>query len=281
MRNFKRIVALALCCMLLVATVALTGCTPEEEVPEGAVSINFWYDCGLQTQSVYRELIKVYNETQGVKDGVYVVGSKKTGISTSARTQITGGTAPNVIMISDTVFKAYARDGLFLDMSDYYTNMAGSYDETKIPENLVNRFRITVGGNGNQTVVGAGESLLGVPFGSSPQVLYYNVEYFEGQGINIISVPEENLDDYNKEHGTNFVAHGYAEYATGYLTGDAASYQISKNLAGQQVVKVFNNAIPMNWEELRNLSKYFTKEYNGSSPTDRGFATEWWFANGW
>lgn len=280
MKAMMRFMSLALCLVMCLSALTLVSCD-DDNVPEGAVTINFWYDCGLATQSVYRELIQKYNETQGITDGVYVVGSKKTGIATSARTQITGGNPPSVIMISDTVFKAYARDDLFLDLSSYLTNDAGSYDESNIPSNMLDRFKITVGGSGENTYVGNGENLLGVPFASDPSVLYYNVNYFTQQGIHIISVPEDELDAYNKKHGTNFAAHGYAEYATGYLTGDAASLSASSSLSGKQVVKVFNNAISMNWEELRVLSKYFTKQYNSSSPTDRGFATEWWFAHGW
>mgnify|MGYP001850861522 CR=1 FL=1 len=257
------------------------GCN-DNDVPEGSTSITFWYDCGLETQSVYRELVQTYNDTQGAEDGVYVVGSRKTGISSGARTQLTGGTPPNVTFISDTVFKSYALDGLFLDLTDYYETDAGDYTEDTIPDNMTDRFRMTVGTDGNKTVVGEGETLYGVPFGSDPLVLYYNVDYFEGQGIHIISVPEEELDAYNAEHGTNFAPHGYAEYASGYLTGDASSLSASENLAGEQVVKVFNNAIPTNWEEFRYLCKYFTSAYNGdSSPTARAYGNEWWFAYSW
>ena len=255
------------------------GCD-NNTAPEGSVSINFWYDCGLDSQPVYRELVKTYNDTQGIQDGVYVVGTRKTGISISARTQLTGGTPPNVIMISDRVFRAYARDGLFLNLDEFYETAPGAYTKDTIPENMTSRFRISVGTGGAKTVVGAGETLLGVPFGCVPAVLFYNVSYFNGQGIHIISVPEEELDAYNKAHRTNFAPHGYAEYAPGFLTGDAASLSASANLADQQVVKVFNNAIPTNWEEFRNLCKYFTKEYNAASPTARAYGNEWWFANG-
>lgn len=282
MRKLGKLMAISLG-TLLAGSMAfgLVGCG-DTGAPEGSTEIAFWYDCGLETQPVYRELVQTYNETQGEQDGVYVVGSRRTGISSSARTQLTGGTPPNVVMISDEVFRSYALDGLFLDLTDYYETDAGDYTEDTIPDNMTDRFRMTVGTGGNKTVVGEGETLYGVPFGSDPLVLYYNVDYFEGRGIHIISVPEEELDVYNAEHGTNFAPHGYAEYASGYLTGDASSLSASENLAGNQVVKVFNNAIPTNWEEFRYLCKYFTSAYNGdSSPTTRAYGNEWWFAHGW
>ena len=281
MKKGVRILATVTGLMMSFAALLGMAACGESGVPEGSEEITFWYDCGLETQSVYRELVQTYNKEHGEEDGVYVVGSRKTGISSSARTQLTGGTPPNVVMISDKVFRSYAIDGLFLDLSEYYADEAGDYSEDAIPDNMTDRFRMTVGTGGSKTVVGEGETLYGVPFGSDPNVLYYNVEYFEGQGIHIISVPENELEAYNTEHGTNFAPHGYAEYAEGYLTGDAASLSASENLAGKQVVKVFNNAIPANWEEFRYLCKYFTKEYNTSSPTTRAYGNEWWFAHGW
>ena len=266
--------------MGLVSLFGFAACT-ESGAPEGSTEITFWYDSGLETHSVYRELVQTYNEGQGAEDNVYVLGSRKVGISESARMQITGGTPPNVVMISDTVFRTYALDGLFHDMTAFYEEQPGDYSEDEIPANMVNRFRTTVGENGQKTVVGAGEALYGVPFGNDPNCLFYNVGYFNDQNIHIISVPENELEDYNTEHGTNFVSHGYAEYKEGYLTGDAASLTVSTNIAGDRVVKVFNNAIPTNWEEFRYLNKYFTKQYNPLSTTERGFGNEWWFANSW
>lgn len=279
MKKAKKLL-IAMCC-LAIGCSAFVGCGENSGAPDGATEITFWYDSGIQTQPVYRELIKKYNDTQGKTDGVYVVGSRKSGISTSGRTEITGGDTPNVTMISDKVFKEYARDSLFLDLSEYYATTPGSYSEASIPSNTTDRFKITVGANGEKTRVGNGEKLLGLPFGSIPSVLFYNKDHFNKQGIHIISVPEEELDAYNKSHGTNFAPHGYAEYKAGYLTGDAANYTTSKNIAGNDVVKVFNNAIPTNWEEFRNLSKYFTQEYNRSSSTKYGYVNENWFSHGW
>ena len=96
--------------MSFTALLGMAACG-DNGAPAGSEEITFWYDCGLETQSVYRELVQTYNKEQGAEDGVYVVGSRKTGISTSARTQITGGNPPNVIMISDEVFRSYALDG--------------------------------------------------------------------------------------------------------------------------------------------------------------------------
>ncbi len=57
---------------------------------------------------------------------------------------------------------------------------------------------------------------------------------------------------------------------------------VSENLAGESVYKIFNNLIPMNFEEFRYLSKCFTKSYtDNDSTTDYGSATHHWFSFGW
>lgn len=52
-------------------------------------------------------------------------------------------------------------------------------------------------------------------------------------------------------------------------------------MAGETVYKVFNNKIPMNWEEKRYLSKMFTSSYNSDSPSQYGYVSAWWFSYGW
>ena len=116
--------------------------------------------------------------------------------------------------------------------------------------------------------------MLGVPYGTNPQFNWYNERLFKESGINVISCEEERLS----EEYPNVQPHGYAEYKEAPFEGAVQS----ENLAGEQVYKVFNNRIGMNWEEQRYLFKCFTKEYNSSSsPTNYGFASEYWFNYGW
>ena len=109
--------------------------------------------------------------------------------------------------------------------------------------------------------------------------MYYNIDAFDNAGVNIVSIAEENLDTYNSENGTSYMPHGYAEYSVD--AAPAEGLKTSTNLAGQTVVKVFNNQIPMNWNELIVLAKYTTKAYTSDSKTEYGFLNEWWFSHGW
>lgn len=183
-----------------------------------------------------------------------------------------------MLTVTDENFKSWAIEGLFTDLSDYYANDPGDYTEEGIPEAYTQTFRIDkeVGENGIR-MAGEGADLQGVPFGADPMAYYYSLPAFEDQGINIISVAEEDLD------GTGTYAkvqpHGYAEYKESPFEGAVSS----TNLAGDTVYKVFNNRIPMNWEEFRYLSKMFTRSsaYNPVSPTTYGSGTHWWFAYAW
>ena len=54
--------------------------------------------------------------------------------------------------------------------------------------------------------------LYGIPLMNCPTTLFYNKTSFAAQGVNIISVAEDDLEDYNGANGTSFLPHGYYEY---------------------------------------------------------------------
>ena len=103
-------------------------------------------------------------------------------------------------------------------------------------------------------------------------MLFYNREILEQCGINLISVPEAELEAYNAANGAVLQPHGYAEYKEAPFA-DAIS---SKNEAGEFVYKVFNEYIGMSWEEQRILARAFQKQYG----YEYGFMSEWWFYMG-
>ena len=83
---------------------------------------------------------------------------------------------------------------------------------------------------------------------------------------------EGEIAPYNAQNGTSYLARGYYVYdeapASGLLTKNGKYY-------------VFNDQIPMSWDELLEIAELFTKSYNASSPTNYGFFNEWWFSFGW
>ncbi len=228
-------------------------------------------------RDAYLELVDTYNNTQGVTDKVYVQMRDNPGDINGLDSVLRSNYMYDVVQISDNQYKALAMQGkdYFVSLDEYLTDdVKAAMDWDQIPDDLVNRFRMntTPGANGLYEA-GAGTSLLALPNGSDPQVLYYNKKLLSNAGINLISVSEEELDAYNTANNAKLMPHGYAEYKDAPFA-DAKS---SKNEAGEFVYKVFNDRIAMNWAELRCLSRAFQTQYG----CEYGFMSEWWFSMGW
>lgn len=247
----------------------------------------------------WEELVKDYNDGQGIEDKVYVNYNNKGSLSPSSsvftRSQ---ARAYNVVAISDNQdsFQKLAIErnsrsapnGYFVDLTPY-AEKDEDFKNSTIPEEVLNWWRMTrdpdakQGSGQKKHIIGAGQKLIGVPYGTNAEFNWYNKAIFKAQNINVVSVPEEELDDYNTKNGASLKAHGYAEYKEAPVSG----MKKSKNLAGQEVYKVFNDCIGMNWEEQRNVLKYFTPEYNDGkitgtkATTNYGFVSEKWFNYGW
>lgn len=257
--------------------------------------ISFYCDTNDTSEKAWLDLIAAYNDGVGYeKDNVYVTAKMQRGASSPSANYFTksGRYAFNVMSMNDSqdsfqtlAIKRDARkapDGYFLDLTEYAAKDE-DFQKNTISESTLNWWRMTYnkdakqGAGKEKHVVGAGQKLLGVPYGTNAHFNWYNRTLFEAQGINLISVPEEELDAYNTEHGSHIMPHGYAEYKEAPFTGANSS----TTLDGRTVYKVFNDCIGMNWEEQRYLLKYFTKDYNSKSTSTYGFCSEYWFNYGW
>ena len=98
--------------------------------------------------------------------------------------------------------------------------------------------------------------------------MFYNKTLLADAGVNLISVPEAELEAYNAANGSTLQPHGYAEYKEAPYA-DAKS---SRNEAGEFVYKVFNECIAINWEEQRMLARACM-----ASGSEYGLMSEWWF----
>ena len=241
----------------------------------GSGEIDFWYSASVADGRIISEMIEAYNNGQGIEDGVRVTGDNRGQID---RTDFMVD-SPNVVMLSDEKFKQFAVEDYYLDLTEYYAEMPGNYNEAEIPTAFTRAFRIDTEDNANgKRMAGEGAAIQGIPFGVDPMVHYYSKKAFEDAGIKIISCEEKDLA--TKHPGLQ--PHGYAEYtAENGAKPPVEGAAVSENLTGELVYKVFNNLIPMNWEEYRYLSKCFTEAYNETSPTAYGSAMHHWFSIGW
>ncbi len=253
---------------------------------DGRVEITFYAGITSDNGSAYEQMVKTYNETQGVTDGVYVsYKPKQSGYDSDLSTVFAGKNPPDVLTIEDQYFKDYTKKGYLYniqtladDASLATKNESGevNLDYSRISKAMLNRFRINWE---NKTAGNDSDDLYAVPNGANTTFIYYNADALEKAGIHVISVAEEELEAYNSANGTKYMPHGYAEYAE--AAAPAEGLASSVNLSGQKVVKVFNNQIPMNWDELVVMSKYLTQSYTPDALTEYGFLSEWWFSYGW
>ena len=280
LKNMKSVLALMLAFVL---TAGLIGCGNGSgggaDVPPEAGDRKVIYFAAshveAREQAAYKEMIKVYNETQGVIDGVYVQYRENSGALGGLESALRKNYQYDVIQINDNEFKNLAIQGdFFVSLDSYLTDEAKAVmDWDNIPTSMIDRFRLntTVSANG-KFAAGTGASLLALPNGSDPQVLFYNKEMLEAAGINLISVPESELAAYNAANNATLMPHGYAEYKNAPFAGAKSS----TNEAGKTVYKVFNECIGMNWEEQRCIARAFTN----ISQDKYGFMSEWWFYMG-
>lgn len=276
-KKMKRIAALLLAAVM---TMSVVGCGGKSGASAEAGDRTVIYYAAsyvtAQVRDAYLELVKTYNEGQGVEDGVYVQMTENSGAIAGLDSALRSNYMYDVLQLHDDEYKALAiQGGYFKSLDEFLTDdakTAMNWDD--IPASLVNRFRMnSTPDEKNIFQAGEGTELLALPVGNDPQVLFYNKGILADCGINVISVPETELDDYNSSNSATLKAHGYAEYKEAPFA-DAIS---SKNEAGEFVYKVFNECIPMNWDELRCVARAMQKQYG----YDYGFMSEWWFNIGW
>ncbi len=276
MKTMKRIVALMLAMLMIAGLVGCGGNAVPAEAGDRTVVYFAASYVTAQVQNAYKEMVETYNNGQGITDGVYVQMRENSGAISGLDSALRSNYQYDVLELHDDEFKTLAMQGgnYFVKLDDYLTDsVKTSMQWDQIPTPLVNRFRMnTTPAEGGKFLAGEGTSLLAIPNGSDPQVLYYNKSILENCGINVISVPETELEAYNAANSATLQPHGYAEYKDAPYA-DAKS---SKNEAGEFVYKVFNECIGMNWEEQRCVARAFQKQYG----YEYGFMSEWWFYMG-
>ena len=272
-KTFSRVLALML---VLVMAVGIVACVGPDTPPEAGDRTVIHYAAAYvdaQMQDAYNEMVKTYNETQGIIDGVYVQLRTTPGGISGLESQLRNNYQYDVVELRDDSYKALATNGdFFVSLDSYLTDdVMAKMNWNDIPESLINRFRLnTTKSSNGKFQSGEGASLLALPNGSDPQMLFYNKNMMTSAGINIISVPESELAAYNTANNAKLMPHGYAEYKEAPFAGAKSS----TNQAGKTVYKVFNESIGMNWEEQRCLASAFT------TADVYGFVSEWWFNMG-
>lgn len=233
---------------ILFMAVLLIACKPEKDpLQEGRTTINFWGWGDRYEVEVFRNLVNTYNQTN--TDEIYVNYVQNPPDSYESRMEqvLSGSRGPDIFYVGDGSLKKWVELDFLYDITSF-VNASTIIDLEDIWSTAIQRYRYDV-----STKTSTPESpLYALPKDIGPTVIYYNVDAFREVGVTVIS---KDLDDPT------------------IADNEKQGYNIEE--------KIFNNRIPMTWEETEALSKLLTRSLNSASPTVYGYYTEWWFNYVW
>ena len=280
----RRLLALLL---TAASVLALAGCT--DPAAAGKTTVKLWVYGDTTTIAAYNAMGDAFNATAGEEEGIYVrvIPKPESNYETLIANSVTSSRGPDVFAVSDRYFKTYA---------DYYEPLDGYIGEGVTDDlyaSTVERYRY----NRENNTSDENSVQYALPVDHNPTTLYYNEDALRAAGIVVISVDEEDLDAFNAGAQADRTGKTKADYgltdtipAKGFYR---SMYPFVKNerisngsnwhapVTGE--VLVFNNRIPMSWDEIEDIGMIMTRSRSNipSVTTDYGFYTEWWFNYGW
>lgn len=267
---------------------ALAGCG---ELSGNGTTVKVWVYGDTTTINAYYAMRDEFNETTGKEEGITVriIPKPESNYETLLANGVTSSSGPDVFAVSDRYFKKYA---------DYYEPL-DSYMNEGVTDDLypstVERYKY----NKENNTTDENSVQYALPVDHNPTTLYYNETALEEAGVIVISVDEEDLDAFNagtkadntgkykKDYGiadnVTIPAKGYYRSLYPFVKNDRITNGSNWHAPVSGELLVFNNRIPMNWDELEDLGMLMTRSRSNVSSvtTDYGFYTEWWFNYGW
>lgn len=245
-------------CATLSSMAILTGCTGNGGTnKDGVTEVNFWGWGDPEEVEVFSRIVSQFNEAHRGEIKVNYVQRPSGSYADTLLVQLSGRKGPDVYYVQDKFIKQYASLGYCLDLTNYVANSTydTKLDESDLFSNILSRYRYDTA----TTTSNADDPLWAVPKDLAPTAIFYNKTHFKNAGISCISIPEEEME------ANGDVVKAYFEDKEGKFT--------ATGMPGY----VFNNKIPMNWQECIDLSKRLMNYNEGKY----GFFSEWWFNYGW
>lgn len=288
MTKFKRIAATSVAVLAAMSATALTACSK----PRDGSHIVFCSYGDESELAIYTEMVDEFNKTYGAEHNIKVdhtpIGI--TGYNNYIQSMSTARNSYDVCVVIEDRFKAWATTGIIGPMEEYF-NAVTDIDVSDVFPNTVNRLRLNVSNNTSNL----SDPLYGMPLDTKPSALYYNESMFNKAGIIIISVDEEDMDAWNRGEIADKRGHKKSDFAKlSNVTVPKKGYYRSVRpyvsgfewtMPASDEILVFNNRIPMNWDEMEDLAMIFSPSSNPNAGkdfgTDYGMFTEWWFNYGW
>ncbi len=254
--------------------------------------LQFWV-YGDETELVtYTMMTDEFNNTYGKDHGIEVEISAKPAGSYTSLIQNTARaeSSADIFFVIEDFFKQWVEMGFMQPLTEYF-NAIDDIQLSDVGENLMMKYRYD-----EETEFSTSDSpLYGLPVEVRPTALYYNETLFEKAGITVISVDEEDMDKWNAGEIADRRGKFKKDYAklkdiTVPKKGYYRSYSpytedTSWTVPASDEVLVFNNRIPMNWDEIEDLGMIFSVSTNRDASrlygTEYGYYTEWWFNYAW
>ncbi|MDR2202318.1 MAG: extracellular solute-binding protein [Clostridiales bacterium] len=244
-------------------------------VGESTAYIDFWGWGDPEEVEVFKALTERFN-SENPKIVVTYIQKPSDGYSGATAQALSGRSGPDVVYVGDGDLKSWASLDLLAPMDDYLKT-SKVIDVNDIWDSALGRYRFDKATQQSRPT----DPLFAVPKDIGPTVIYYNKSVLSAVGVDEISVFAEDIAAYNTANGKAYPASGFF-----LLDGSNNVMPINDTSVSVDTVKsaskrIFNNKIPMTWEESIALFKLMTKSYNSASPADYGYFTEWWFNYGW
>lgn len=305
MKNLKRLVCLgiasvfaALCC----------GCQKQDSATAGKKIVEYWTSVATEEAVTVKQAIQWYNENN--TDNIYIsyVNKPTGGFDDNLNRTLTAGVkGPDIFTISEMGIKAKSSFG---DVG-VLENLQPYIDAD--PDGLSGIYPSALSGyryNKQKMTVGDSDPLYALPTSMNTSLLAYNATALKNQGITIISLDAEDIDDFNNNGGKdnygktkeeygikgNVRARGFDRwdgfsvdnnYIKGYYGEDGKTFidnekawelpEYDENGKVKEQM-IFNNRIAMSWDEAEDLGRIMTK-YSGSGyyPAGTTYApsTDW------
>ena len=275
--------------VLIMSATCFAGCGDKYG---GKTPIKFYAYGSDEEAQVYNQIVDTYNKTN--TDNVYVEVEyfPSTGYENMIDKMLAGASGPDIIFVGERYIKRWAKFGYLENLQSRIE--ASNVDLDDMWYSNVQRHRYNPAKNTNN----ADDDLYCLPKDVSPTALYYNKTVIEAQGIKIISVDEDKIDAFNNEGAADNTGKTKADYGIegtvlkkGFQRDNpynGLSWTKPTYGANGKVLEtmIFNNRIPMSWDEVEDLGMILTKKANSdlkdpSGNMEWGYFTEWWFNYGW
>ncbi len=288
---------------------ALFACKKDEDA--GKTVVQVWVQTTKDEAQNLKDATDEYNATNSDNIKIkYKIISSTDYENVLNRTLGGGKNGPDVFCVPTKKVKLWAKYGYLENIQTYVDQ--SELDLNSFWANSVLRFRV----NTETFEMGENDPLYALPRDTNPQAIYYNKTAFENQGIKVISVDEKDLAAFNNgaadktgktkaEYGipaeitvrargfcrwkntdsgwemNNYIGNKYKNNET-ESDWERPRYNDDGTCAD---IMIFNNRIPMNWDESEDVSMIMTKSYYASGSTnlpdtDFGYFTPYWWPYG-